>query len=175
MRKLVLVFALLLSLACTSILPTPNDFPPAPPTSDVMPPPSTVIVEFPTVGFVTPTSEPRLQPITEEKMTDARTFFLILTTRVAAGDNYGIAESVKYPITVDINGPTVIASADEFVTHYDEVFNDKVIDALTNTREEDLIYLPEGIRLGHGEIWFNLFCVDAACSDTHFLITQINH
>jgi hypothetical protein len=163
-KKTILIFAFLLS-ACVSIFPTPNDFPP---------PPSTVIVEFPNVTAV-PTLALRPQPITEEKMSDARTFLLILYTRVASGDDYGIAESVKYPITVDINGPIIIATADEFVAHYNEIFNGKVMDALKNTKEEDLIYLPEGIRVGHGEIWFNLFCVDAACSDTQFLITQINH
>ena len=50
MRKFALAFALLLSLACATIVPTPNDFPP---------PPMTVIVEdFPT-PFVTATIEPR--------------------------------------------------------------------------------------------------------------------
>ena len=161
MKKTILIFAFLLS-ACASIFPTPNDFPPAP---------STVIVEFPNATAV-PTFELRLQPITEEKMSDARAFILILYTRTVSGDNYGIAESVKYPITV---GQTVITTADEFVAHYDEIFNDKVMDALKNTKVDDyLIYLPEGIRVGYGEIWFNLFCVDATCSDTQFLITQIN-
>lgn len=163
MKKIILIFAFLLS-ACGSIFPTPNDFPP---------PPLMVIVEFPNVTS-TPMPELRPQPITQENMSDANAFFLILITRVASGDNHGIAESVKYPITVDINGPTIITTADEFVAHYDKIFNNKVMDALTNTREEDLIYLPKGIRVGQGEIWFNLFCMDAACTDTQFLITQIN-
>lgn len=165
MKKLIVLFGFLVT-ACASIYPTPNDFPP---------PPVTVIVEFPTPGFVTPTPEPRLQPITEEKMADARAFFLILYTRALSGDNYGIAGSVKYPIHVDINGSTMISTPDEFVAQYEKIFNGKLMDVLTNTNAEDLIYLPEGIRLGHGEIWFNLFCMDTACKDTQFLITQINN
>ncbi len=152
--------------ACASIRPTPNDFPP---------PPSTVIVEFPTPGLATATLEPRLRPITEEKMPDARTFFLILTTRALSGDSYGIAESVKYPIAVELHVMTMIAGPDDFLAHYDQIFNTRIVDALTDADEDDLIYLPEGIRIGHGEIWFNLFCTDPTCVDSQFLITQINN
>ena len=165
MRKIVLMFALLLTSACASIIPTPNDFPP---------PPMTVIVEdFPT-PFVMPTIEPRLAVITPEKMPDAYTFQLILVTRIAAGDSTGIAETVKYPITVNVDGPVVISTVDEFENYYDRIFTDDVITALNETNEEDLVLLPGGVRVGQGEIWFNLFCVDAVCSDTQFLITQIN-
>jgi len=164
-NKLILLLSFLM-MACASVYPTPNDFPP---------PLSTVIVEFPTPGPITPVQELRLQPITEEKMSDARAFFLILYTRALSGDNYGIAASVRYPIKVDINGSTMISTPDEFVAQYDQIFNGQIMDVLTSTNEEDLIYLPEGIRVGHGEIWFNLFCTDAACTDTQFLITQINN
>ena len=159
------LFIVFLLAACRSVPPTPNDFPPPP----------TVIVEFPTSMPATATLEPRLRPITEEKMADAHTFFLILLTRVMSGDSYGIAETVKYPIAVNLNGPMSITTADEFVSFYDQIFNQKVIDAITNTKEEDLIYLPEGIRVGHGEIWFNLYCTDPTCVDSEFLITQINN
>jgi hypothetical protein len=165
MKRTISLVVLFLSLACAIIPPTPNDFPP---------PPMTVIVEnFPT-PFVTAIIEPRLAVITQEKMQDAYTFQLILVTRIAAGDSIGIAETVKYPITVDIDGPTVIFTADEFENHYNRIFTEDVIAALNETNEEDLILLPEGVRVGRGEVWFNLYCVDLTCSDTQFFITQIN-
>ncbi len=165
MRKFALAFALLLSLACASIVPTPHDFPP---------PPMTVIVEdFPT-PFVTATIEPHLAMITSEKMQDAYEFQLILVTRVAAGDSIGVAEMVKYPITVDVDGQVVISTADEFEKYYDRIFTDDVIAALNETNEEDLLLLPEGVRVGQGEVWFNLYCVDLTCNDTQFFITQVN-
>jgi hypothetical protein len=165
MRKLILLFTLLLSLACASMLPTPDDFPP---------PPMTVIVEdFPT-PFVTVTIEPRTALITSEKMQDAQSFHLILVTRVAAGDSTGIAEMVKYPITVNLDGSIVIANADEFEVYYDRIFTDDFIKVLMETNDDDLNLLFDGIRVGKGELWFNLFCVDMVCSDTQFLITQIN-
>jgi hypothetical protein len=165
MKKVVL-FSVLLLTSCASIFPTPNDFPP---------PPMTVIVEdFPT-PIVTTTIEPRLALITQEKMQDARTFYWMLFTRVAAGDSAGIAEKVKYPITVNLDGSKTVANADEFELYYDQIFNKEIIDGLTKTSDEDLLLLPNGVRVGQSGIWFNLYCVDLACSDTQFFITQIDH
>ena len=161
MKKIIPLIVLMFSLACATIIPTPNDFPP---------PPMTVIVELPNVTVV-PTFQVRPLPISAEKMDDARTFLLLLKTRVLSGDSVGVSETVRYPIAV---GPNAIASADEFVAKYDTIFNDKVMAALTNTNEEDLVLMADGVRVGHDELWFNLFCMDEACSDTQFLITQIN-
>lgn len=161
MKKMFLLIVLMCSLACATLTPTPDDFPP---------PPMTVIVELPNVTAV-PTFQVRPMPISTEKMDDARSFFLLLKTRVLSGDSVGISEAVRYPIAV---GPNAIASADEFVAKYDTIFNDKVMAALTNTNEEDLVFMADGVRVGHSELWFNLFCMDEACSHTQFLITQIN-
>jgi hypothetical protein len=144
-------------VACRSVPPTLDDFPsPIPVTA-------------------TTTIEPRMRPVTTEEMSDARTFFLILLTRVASGDSFGIAEDVKYPITVNIDGPRSITSADEFVSYYDRIFNQRVIDTITATNEDELILSPGGIRVGQGEVWFNLYCTDLTCVDSEFLITQINN
>lgn len=168
MKKYILLFALL-SLSCSSLIPTPDDFPEPPMTFTVM----TVIVEnFPTP---IPTAVPRPAVITQEKMLDAQNFQLILLTKASAGDSIGIAEMVKYPITVNIDGATVISTLDEFDMYYDQIFNERVFAALADTSETNLTLLPEGIRVGHGEVWFNLFCVDAACGETQFFITQINN
>jgi hypothetical protein len=166
MKKYLLILGLVF-LSCSTFAPTPDDFPP--------PPPMTVIVEIPPVTPTT-TIEPRSAPITQENMLDAQNFHLILVTRLAAGDSIGIAETVKYPITVNIDGlPITISSVSEFETYYDQIFTDNIIEAVTDTSEENLLLLPEGIRIGHGEVWFNLYCVDLTCSDTQFLITQINN
>lgn len=169
MKKYLLLFGLVF-LSCSTLMParpTPDDFPP---------PPMTVIVEdFPT-PFATTTLEPRPVLITQEDMLEAQNFHLILVTRIAAGDSTGVAETVKYPITVNIDSqPTVISTAEEFETDYDRIFTDNVIEALADTSEENLLLLLEGIRIGQGEVWINLFCVDLACSDTQFLITQVNN
>ncbi len=151
--------------ACFSLIPTPDDFPP---------PPMTVIVEFPTV-VVTPTLETRLAPITQEKMQDAETFLLILKTCVFSGDDTGIAEMVRYPIEVSGSGSMKIMNADEFVKNYYLIFNEKILAVLMDTEDAALIQLPNGILVGNGEIWLNLYCVDLACSEAQFFITQINN
>ena len=151
--------------ACYWLVPTPDDFPP---------PPMTVIVEFPTV-IATSTLETRLASITQEKMQEAETFLLILKTRVISGDDIGIAEMVHYPIEVSGNGKMSLTNADEFVQNYDSIFNEKVMAVLTDTEDASLILLPDGILVGNGEIWINLYCVDLTCSETQFLITQINN
>lgn len=161
MKKYILLFGLML-LACSSLVPTPDDFPP---------PPMTVIVELPAVT-PTATIEPRLVPITPETMADARSFHLKVFTMAVAGDSTGIAELVKYPLVVQ---GLEIFNAEEFDSNFKDIFNDRVMEALSDTSETNLTLLPEGVRIGQGEVWFNLYCVDLACSDTQFLITQINN
>jgi hypothetical protein len=141
-----------------------------------------MIADFPTSFPATATLEPRLRPVTDEDMSRARDFFLILLTRAVAGDSLGIAESVKFPIHVnidspipDMDGPQSVTNSVAFALLYESIFNEKIINALTNVNEDDLVYLPQGFRVGHGEIWFNLYCTDPTCVDSEFLITQINN
>jgi hypothetical protein len=182
MKKIIFLLPLLI-LACNSIIPTPiptfNDFPPPPPTyltGIALTPRMTTIVEFPQETS-TPTYEPRpslnLQPNT---LDDARTFLLILKTQVAAGDTYGFAEKVRYPIQVKVNGSLkTISTRDEFLENEKSILNDKFISALNLADENKVVIMPEGFRVGNGELWINQFCMDAACSDTEFFITQINN
>ena len=156
---------LLFSAGC-SLIPTPDDFPP--------PPPMTPIVEFPQVT-ATATIEPRMRPILPNDMQDAETFFLIVKTSMAAGDDTGIAERVKYPIRVRVSGQElVLKSEKEFLDQYEKIFDQGFVTTLSDIDESNLSLLPNGIQVGNGELWFNYFCVDLACSDAQFLITQIN-
>jgi len=165
MKKLILLSLLIAS--CGKITPTPNDFPPRP---------ATVIVEFPN-RTPAPTFKPRPQIIFNADMADAQNFFLLLRTSAVSGDNLWVAERVLYPINAKINGRiTPIHSADEFVQNFNQIFNDKIFNALSSTHTENLIAAPEGVRVGlGGELRFNLFCMDAACAQKDFLITQINN
>jgi hypothetical protein len=161
MRKSLFLAALL--LAGCGIAPTREAFPPSSP-----------IVEFPNIP-ATATIEPRMQPILPADMPDARAFFLIVKTRLIAGDDQGIAASVKYPFFTMIDGQRIkFNNSSEFLGSYEKIFDERMVTALANIDEESLVLLSNGVRAGTGEIWFNLFCADLACSDTQFLITQIN-
>ena len=109
-------------------------------------------------------------------MENARTFFLVTKIAVATGDDQLVAERILYPIHVKIHGQTVmIHSPAEFLKSYGQLFNAATVAALSPTDEQDLVVLPEGVRVGSGILWFNVFCSDAACAQTEFLITQINN
>ena len=163
MKKTLILIVIL--LAGCGFIPTPDDFPP---------PPMTPIVEFPQVT-ATVTLEPRMRPILSNDMQDAETFFLIIKTSMAAGDDVGIAERVKYPLRVRLNGQEIVLKdQNEFLDQYEKIFDQGFVTALSDIDESDLILLPNGVQVGNGELWFNSFCVDLTCSDAQFLITQIN-
>jgi hypothetical protein len=164
MKKILLLVALFLT-GC-ALIPTPNDFPP--------PPPMTPIVEWPQIT-ATATIEPRLHPILSSDMQDAETLFLIIKTSMAAGDDVGIAELVKYPLHVNLDGQNILfKDQSDFLDLYEKIFDPDFIDVLFEIDESELTLLPDGVRVGTGELWFNSFCVDLTCSDAQFLITQIN-
>lgn len=159
MKRYVISAVLLVTLACTTLPPTPM----------------TVIIENETVPVPTTTLEPRPAIITPEKMAEAREFQLRILTLMTAGDSAGVAELVRYPIRVNLDGSAIINNAQEFENNYQRIMTDNIFEALTDTSETNLVLLPEGIRVGQGEMWFNLYCTDAACSETQFFVTQINN
>ncbi len=164
MKKILLLVILFLT-GC-SFVPTPDDFPP--------PPPMTPIVEWPQ-ATATATIEPRIRPILSSDMQDAETFFLIVKTSMAAGDDVRIAESVKYPIHVKLDGRDIMVNDQrEFLDQYKNIFDQGFVNVLFEIDESDLTLLPNGVKVKSGELWFNYFCVDLTCSDAQFLITQIN-
>ena len=164
MKKILMLIVIL--LAGCSFIPTPDDFPP--------PPPMTPIVEWPQVT-ATATIEPRILPISSNDMQAAETFFLIVKTSMAAGNDVGVAESIKYPIRVKLNGQELVLKGErEFLDQYERIFDQKFVSVLSEIDESDLTLLPNGVQVGNGELWLNYFCVDLTCSDAQFLITQIN-
>jgi len=169
MKKLLLPLILLL-LSCRLL--SKNDFPP-PPTPGT-PFPMTVIVELP-ISTPTATLEPRVRPMLPGDMEAAQTFFLIFKTSLIAGNDTGVTAMIKYPIHVTINAQTVVLKNQaEFLKQYDKIFDPSFATALYALEESNLTALPDGVRVGNGELWFNYFCIDPTCSDMQFLITQVN-
>jgi hypothetical protein len=161
-----LVSGLLLAAACSPLLPTPDDFPG---------PQITPIVEFPTTLPAMPTTRPIIKAIVGDDMAEARTFFLILQVSVAAGDSTAFAERVLYPIQVRMGGGlATILSADEFQRNHDAILSDEFLSAMALESEDDLELQLDGIRAAGGALWFNQFCGNSTCSESRFLITQIN-
>ncbi|MFT3890533.1 MAG: hypothetical protein QM730_02775 [Anaerolineales bacterium] len=165
MKKTILLVLVILFAGC-SLVPTPDDFPP--------PPPMTVIVEFPQVTATT-TIEPNVRPILPDDMQEAEMFFLIIKTAIMAGDDTGIAERVHYPLYVRSSGQEIVLkNSDEFLANYQKIFDSGFVTTLSAIDESSLTLSSNGIQVGNGEVWLNYFCVDLACSESQFLITQIN-
>ena len=163
--KWILLLTIILLLGC-GLFSGPNDFPP--------PPEMTPIVEWPQVT-ATATMEPRLRPVLSKDMQDAETFILILKTSMAAGDDQRIAESVKYPLRVRIDGQEMLLlNESEFLSVYEKIFDQEFVDRIFEFDESDLLLLADGFQAANGALWFNYFCVDPECSESQFLITQIN-
>ena len=137
----------------------------------------TVIVEFPTPAFPpTAVPTPRSKPIFESDMQEARTFYLVLKVAVAAGDSGLLAERTQYPLPVIVKGvSTTINSPADLEKAYDRILDSAARDAIYSFDEQDLVLMPGGIRAADGLLWFNLFCLDAACSQSEFRITAINN
>ena len=164
-----MVIVPLLAAGCMPIILTPDDFPE---------PPRTPIFDFPTPALpATPGPRPNAQPIYPDDMDEARTFYLILKTGLAAGDSSLVAERIQYPIQVRlVDGSTaVIGSAQELERHYEEIFHPEFQELILASQEEDLALSLDGVQAADGGLWLNLFCVDAACTQTEFRITQINN
>ena len=163
MRRLFLICGLILA-GCTAIPPTPN----------LPPPPQTVIVEVPW-PTVTPIPADRIKPITDTDLSEAGTFLLILKTMVIAGDSGGVAERVAYPLIVSVDGELlVLQNAADFEQSYDRIVNQHILEVLAASDEDDLLFTFGGIKLGNGELWFNQYCMDGACTQGELKISEIN-
>jgi hypothetical protein len=116
------------------------------------------------------------KPIQPDDMDDARTLLLLLQVGIAAGDSGLLAERVLYPIQVRLQGqPATIASASELEANYDVIFDSKFRETILSAEDDDVKLMLDGVQAAGGALWFNQFCTDAACSESQFLITQINN
>ena len=90
------------------------------------------------------------QPLTDED----RVFLEQLQNAVATDDRSWIADHVKYPITVTIGREReMVERQDEFLAHYDEIMNQRVRDAITAERLENLFKNWQGTIIGGGYVW----------------------
>lgn len=76
---------------------------------------------------------------------------------VSKGDKKVVAEYIRYPITVYIDGTkTEIKTEDEFVKNYDKILTGKVKTALMNQKVKETFVNYKGVMVGQGEVWFTI-------------------
>lgn len=165
MKKL-LFCILLFVVSCGPVRPTQ----PAPVLT-----PTEIINQYPTL-MPTPTLAVLTKPIDEAKKEEAFNYFYEQKNKMALGEYEHFAEEIRYPITVKVDGqPKTYIYAAEFTADFQKIFSKEMIQRFISTDESELTFTPSGVRVADGIIWFDLICMDSACEEAEFLITQINN
>lgn len=83
--------------------------------------------------------------------------FQLLQTYVKNNEKEKVASYIAYPISVTINNEkTTITTEDEFISNYDQIFNESVKTAFLNQNMKDLFVNYKGVMVGEGQLWFSI-------------------
>ena len=136
---------------------------------------TTFVDQYPT-PLPTPTLAVKSKSIGPDEMEEALNFFYELKIHMASAEYEHFAEEIRYPITVNVEGEskTFIFVA-EFEENFEKIFSQQMIQRFISTDESELTFTPDGVKVADGIIWFDLICMDTACENTEFLITEINN
>lgn len=163
MRSLNIIIILFLLSAC------------APTTALAPVEPTRIINQYPTM-LPTPTLAVVTKAIEGDEMTEALNFFYELKIQMAARDFHHFVNEIRYPITVNVDGqPRAFVFAAELEANIEKIFSEEEIMAFISTDESALAFTADGVKVGDGIIWFDLICLDPACDEAEFMITQINN
>jgi hypothetical protein len=92
-----------------------------------------------------------LYPLTDND----RLFLEFLKDAVTNDQRAWIADQVAYPIKVAIGGKRrTVTTKQEFITHYDEIINDRVRRSILTQRFEQLFSNWQGVMIDRGQVWF---------------------
>lgn len=82
-----------------------------------------------------------------------------LQKAVAMDDRKAVADMIHYPFATYDLGEKVkdYPAPADVIADYDVLFNQEVKDVIAAAKPETFFANQEGIMLGQGEIWFNLF------------------
>ncbi|MBU3144638.1 hypothetical protein [Clostridium sp. CF012] len=107
---------------------------------------------------------------------DVENFVSKIQTLVINGDKEGLAQEIKYPINVMVNGKvTKIQNKDDFIVNYSQILNPNFKKAISNAYTKYMFVNWQGIMFGEGlyNIWINE--QTTAGSDSKLMITSINN
>lgn len=99
-----------------------------------------------------------------------------IQTAVIEHDVEGVAGYIPFGEPIMVNGEAVvIADEADLAARFDELFNEKVVTAVTDQTYETLFVNQDGIMFGQGELWVGGVCIDDACNDFFVNIIAINN
>ena len=124
----------------------------------------------------TPTLAVLTKPLTNADKEAALEFFYHLKVHIVSSEFEHIAEEVRYPITVLVEGQAkTYVYVSEFSEDFHLIFPEERVQMIISTDESDLVFAEEGVMLPGGIVWFDLICLDPECEEAEFLITEINN
>ena len=142
------------------------------PTSVV---PTEILDQSPTM-MPTPTLSVITKPIQDGDKQEAFNFFYELKNEMALGEYEHFAESIRYPVTTNVEGQSkTFVYAAELEVNFEKIFGKDEIQKFISTDESELAFTPQGVKVADGIIWFDKICMDSNCEETEYLITQINN
>ena len=87
---------------------------------------------------------------------DVENFVSKIQNYIINDNKVKLAEEIKYPINVKINGKiTKIQNKDDLIKNYDQIFNVDYKQVISNSPTKYLFVNFQGIMFGNGEIWIN--------------------
>lgn len=87
-----------------------------------------------------------------------------------------VAGYIPFGEPIMVNGePVTIADEADLAARFDELFNEKVVNAVADQQYETLFVNQDGIMFGEGELWLGGVCIDEACNDFFVNIIAINN
>jgi hypothetical protein len=105
---------------------------------------------------------------------DVEYFVSKIQSYIANDNKEKLAEEIKYPINVKINGKvTKIQDKDELIKNYDKIFYEEYKQKISKTSTKYLFVNYQGIMVGVGELWIN--DVISTGSDSKLMIIAINN
>lgn len=97
--------------------------------------------------------EQRLREEEKRPSEDTRVLYLNLKKYLQNKDKASIAKIIDYPFTVSGIG-TIVSNETDFISHYEQIFDKKLIDIILNSTEKDLSKMGyRGTMLHNGILW----------------------
>jgi hypothetical protein len=134
-----------------------------------------IAVSILAVQVAFPQGEPvewRIVHIAGLKSSEVKEFFYELKQKTTRRDAVSICSMISYPLRASSGGIRNEATCRE---RFDELFNRRVVDAITSQKYEDLFVRDQGVMIGSGEVWISGICKDDECRDHSLKMVAINN
>jgi hypothetical protein len=83
-----------------------------------------------------------------------------------------VCRLVHYPLRTSTGA---VRNVRDCVKAYADVFNARVVAAVTKQRFEKLFVNYQGVMIGDGEVWMSSLCRDKDCRTSVFVIVTVNN